>query len=393
MSQRDPELPSLFDAASFYTEGNVSRCSSARSSPMPINPDSDDRSEGQSLASLVETAAYWRLRLRNIDPSTNQPLLQDHPNFLQPDPNPQSPWSDAEAKFYDLISQIHTDLLNSPTPTQALPLETLFPLAALLRISLDNRHPSTNNPLPTDSPYYNSPKTTPTWNHLDRCWHQIKDDVGKNLKPKLEYWVTASWVKNKAEELYQVQLQLDHLQEAILLLWCPYLGCSLMGQLTPRGVDPVFNPHYQQRNGQKSSLKGWLGLRLAGAVKTVAQKEAKDKYGPLRSQPVKIDPETGEVINPLDDVPDLRPAQPWWEIIGEAVSGPYAAELENIKPRSRKFAHINAKLVILKRLPPPVDWNGLAQLWGCHRTTLEHFYENHCVPWLKEHFPELKDLL
>ncbi|MEY2978148.1 MAG: hypothetical protein RLZZ435_2287 [Cyanobacteriota bacterium] len=112
--------------------------------------------------------------------------------------------------------------------------------------------------------------------------------------------------------------------------------------------------------------------------------------------PIATDPATGEEINPLENVADPRSSQlsqPWWETVRKAVTGEFFQELENLKPRSKRLHHINAKLVILNRLPPVQDWEDLASAWNCDRTTLERFYKDHCAPWLVDHFEELRDLL
>lgn len=98
-------------------------------------------------------------------------------------------------------------------------------------------------------------------------------------------------------------------------------------------------------------------------MKTIAKQLAGNQS---RREPIRTDPDTGEEINPLDKVADNRSIQVWWERVRDAVTAEFAEDLQAIKPRSRDLAHINAQLVILNRLPPPQDWNILAQTWGCN---------------------------
>ena len=391
MSQHDLESFPPADPHFSYTQEAVSwRTPAPPRLAMPqhttANPLESHRDE---LIALVHDATYWRLRLRNTDPRNNQNLEANDPDFLPPD---TESWAAAEAKFYDRLTAI-TAVLGTHFPDGVLntPLETLMPLAALLKLFLNHQHPaSSDSRLPASSPYYASDRTQ-AWNKLDFIWHKLRDHIGRQLHPTLVSLARAPWIKAKAEEQYQVTLQGEHLDDVNSKIW-QYLSLSLAGQDTVKGRDCMFNPHYGQAHGQKATVKAWVSKRLWGCVQTVAQREGRNQYGTLRSQRVQIDPDTGETIDPLAQVPDRRPAQPWWEVIQARVAE-YREELQNIKPRNKSNHHINAEMVILNRLPPPQDWKILAQRWGCDRTTLERFYQNKCVPWLRDYCEELIDWL
>jgi hypothetical protein len=439
-----------------------------------------DRSAFGDLSSLIQNAAFLRLRLRNVNCSNNKPLPEEDGDFLVPN---TPAWADTEDRFYKRIREMKTLLLNGNNTLKTLKSLSLgdrFPLAALLRIYLDNRNLVTNDPLPKASPYYQPQDKS--WTILDRYWHQLRDQVGNELYPQLEQWVIK-------KPTYHIKLEPEDFYEAIHRVW-EYLNLSLSGQPTVKGNDSVFNPYYRQKHEQKTTIKAWLGIRLGGAVITVAkekkeflmgknawweiirgsvadefaqelenikldgqdhinakqvilnrlpvrngqglaqqlncdqttldqfyedhcfpwlvkrfskfqEKLQKHKDGKLLTtdlslkivNPIATDPATGEEINPLENVADSRSSQPWWEIVREAVTGEFFQELENLKPRSKRLHHINAKLVILNRLPPVQDWEDLASAWNCDRTTLERFYKDHCAPWLVDHFEELRDLL
>jgi len=384
MSQRD------FDATTSlsdhhprpYNGTNVSGKAAFHSRPMPMTtPDPGD------LSHLIKNAAFLRLRLRNVDPNDNKFFPSDHGDFWT-EGSPS--WTDAEKRFYAHISQIQTLILNAnnvKTIAETLPLEALFTLLALWLIVLDNRNLVTNATLPDDSPYrqdVNSPK----WNRLNQRWHILRDFTGRKLEPLVKKWITSPWIISKAQQKYPtVTLQTEDISYAIPSVWV-YLSLSLQGKPTPKGKDCVFNPHFQQKHGDKATLRGWLGKRLEGAVLTVAKKKMQQQ---LHQKPVCLDAKTGEEIDSLEKA-DTRSSRPWWDVIQDAIPQ-FAEELENLKPRSEKLHHINARMVILSQLPPPQNWKDLAQQWECNRTTLERFYKDKCIPWIREHCPELKDLL
>lgn len=323
------------------------------------------------LIPLVKVATYWRLRLRNVVPETGKPLEENDSNFL---PSGSEQWLQAEKCFYGRIDKI-IQFLNSPRALTSPPLEILLPLCALVRIVLDNRHPSTNECVIPESPYYRA-KDNPTWQQLDRLWHILKDDIGRKLDPKIKNWISAPWIKGKISDQYQQELEQEDINQAKFQVW-RYLGLSLKGQPTPRGKDSVFNPHYRQQSGQ-CTVKGWLGTRLYHALEVVAIRKADKKR--LRAN------------DPLDNIKS-KPSQAWWEQIREAVEGPCARELQQIQPRSKALRHINAQLVILNLLPPEsVPWEEMAKQWGCDDTTIRRFYNDKCCPWLQKHF-SAEDLL
>lgn len=319
------------------------------------------------LIPLVKVATYWRLRLRNVVPETNQPLEENDSNFL---PSGSEQWLQAEKCFYECIDNI-IQFLNSPRALTSLPLEILLPLCALVRIVLDNRHPSTNECVIPESPYYRA-KDNPTWQQLDRLWHILKDDIGIKLAPKIKNWISAPWIKGKISAKYKQELEQEDINQAQFQVW-RYLGLSLKGQPTPRGKDSVFNPHYRQQSGQ-CTVKGWLGKGIDHALEGVAIRKAQEQRWRANA--------------PLDNIKS-KPSQAWWEQIREAVEGPCARELQQIQPRSKALRHINAQLVILNLLPPEsVPWEEMAQQWGCDDTTIRRFYNDKCWPWLQKHFSE-----
>ena len=323
------------------------------------------------LIPLVKVATYWRLRLRNVVPETNQPLEENDSNFL---PSGSEQWLQAEKRFYECIDNI-IQFLNSPRALTSLPLEILLPLCALVRIVLDNRHPSTNECVIPESPYYRA-KDNPTWQQLDRLWHILKDDIGIKLAPKIKNWISAPWIKGKISAKYKQELEQEDINQAQFQVW-RYLGLSLKGQPTPRGKDSVFNPHYRQQSGQ-CTVKGWLGKGIDHALEGVAIRKAQEQRWRANA--------------PLDNIKS-KPSQAWWEQIREAVEGPCARELQQIQPRSKALRHINAQLVILNLLPPEsVPWEEMAQQWGCDDTTIRRFYNDKCCPWLQKHF-SAEDLL
>ena len=323
------------------------------------------------LIPLVKVATYWRLRLRNVVPETGKPLEENDSNFL---PSGSEQWLQAEKRFYESIDNI-IQFLNSPRALTSLPLEILLPLCALVRIVLDNRHPSTNECVIPESPYYRA-KDNPTWQQLDRLWHILKDDIGRKLDPKIKNWISAPWIKGKISDQYQQELEQEDINQAKFQVW-RYLGLSLKGQPTPRGKDSVFNPHYRQQSGQ-CTVKGWLGKGIDHALEGVAIRKAQEQRWRANA--------------PLDNIKS-KPSQAWWEQIREAVEGPCARELQQIQPRSKALRHINAQLVILNLLPPEsVPWEEMAQQWGCDDTTIRRFYNDKCCPWLQEHF-SAEDLL
>ena len=335
------------------------------------------------LIPLVKVATYWRLRLRNVVPETGKPLEENDSNFL---PSGSEQWLQAEKCFYGRIDKI-IQFLNSPRALTSPPLEILLPLCALVRIVLDNRHPSSNECVIPESPYYRA-KDNPTWQQLDRLWHILKDDIGRKLDPKIKNWISAPWIKGKFSDKYQQELDQVDINQAKFQVW-RYLGLSLKGQPTPRGKDSVFNPHYRQQSGQ-CTVKGWLGTRLYHALEGVAIRKAQEQR--LTANP-RINPDDAEqTIDPLDNI-GSRPSQAWWENIREAVEGPCARELQQIQPRSKALSHINAQLLILNLLPPEsVPWEEMAKQWGCDDTTIRRFYNDKCCPWLQKHF-SAEDLL
>ena len=329
------------------------------------------------LIPLVKVATYWRLRLRNVVPETSKPLEENESNFL---PLGSEQWLQAEKHFYESIDNI-IQFLDSPRVLTSLPLEILLPLCALLRIVLDNRHPSGNECVIPESPYYRA-KDTGTWRQLDCRWHIIRDDIIRKLDTKIKNWISAPWIKEKAKDRYGVIPQEEDLADAESKVW-RYLICSLKGEPTPRGRDCVFNPHYQQQSGE-CTVKGWLGQRLVGEVYTVAQRKAQEQR--LRANPGINPNDADQTIDPLDNI-QSKPSQAWWEQIREAVEGPCAEELQQIQPRSRALRHINAQQVILNLLPPEsLTWEEMAQQWGCDDTTIRGFYNRKCCPWLEKHF-------
>lgn len=335
------------------------------------------------LIPLVKVATYWRLRLRNVVPETSKPLEENESNFL---PLGSEQWLQAEKHFYESIDNI-IQFLDSPRVLTNLPLEILLPLCALLRIVLDNRHPSGNECVIPESPYYRA-KDNPTWQQLDRLWHNLKDDIGRKLDPKIKNWISAPWIKGKISTQYQQELEQEDINQAQFQVW-RYLGLSLKGEPTARGRDSVFNPHYRQQSGQ-CTVKGWLGTRIYSELKEVAIRKADKKR--LRANP-RINPnDADQTIDPLDNIKS-KPSQAWWEQIREAVEGPCAEELQQIQPRSKALRHINAQLVILNLLPPEsVPWEEMAEQWGCDDTTIRRFYNDKCCPWLQKHF-SAEDLL
>jgi hypothetical protein len=290
------------------------------------------------------------------------------------------------------MERIQNQILNAQVTLKDLPLESLLPLAALLRIVLDNRHLNTNDFVGIEHPNYYL-LNTPTGNRLDVYWHRLNDHIGQRLQPRLDRWITAPWIKARAEaqysgENYRVTLGQEELDEALCKIW-RYLSFSLKGQPTDKGKDCVFNPHYRQMNGQATVI-GWLGTRLYGAAATVARKRAKELR---RTQEIRVNPESeNQGIDPLDNLPANPPPLQWWEPIQAAVEGPYAEELQKKRPRAQKLNHINAQQVILKRLPPnEMTYEEMAKEWNCAHTTIARFYNNHCAPWLRERFPELQE--
>ncbi|GCA72655.1 hypothetical protein MiYa_04208 [Microcystis aeruginosa NIES-2519] len=323
------------------------------------------------LIPLVKVATYWRLRLRNVVPETGKPLEENDSNFL---PSGSEQWLQAEKRFYECIDNI-IQFLNSPRALTSPPLEILLPLCALVRIVLDNRHPSGNECVIPESPYYRA-KDNPTWQQLDRLWHTLKDDIGRKLDPKIKNWISAPWIKGKISAKHKQELEQEDINQAQFQVWDD-LGLSFKGQPTPRGKDSVFNPHYRQQSGQ-CTVKGWLGTRIYRALEGVAIRKAQEQR--LRAN------------DPLDNIKS-KPSQAWWEQIREAVEGPCAEELQQIQPRSKALRHINAQLVILNLLPPEsVPWEEMAQQWGCDDTTIRRFYNDKCCPWLQKHF-SAEDLL
>lgn len=340
------------------------------------------------LIPLVKVATYWRLRLRNVVPETSKPLEENESNFL---PLGSEQWLQAEKHFYESIDNI-IQFLDSPRVLTNLPLEILLPLCALLRIVLDNRHPSGNECVIPESPYYRA-QDNPTWQQLDCRWHIIRDDIGRKLDPKIKNWISAPWIKEKIsnqyqQELEQQELEQEDINQAQFQVWC-YLGLSLKGQPTPRGKDSVFNPHYRQQSGQ-CTVKGWLRNRIYYALEGVAIRKAQEQR--LRANPGINPNDADQTIDPLDNI-QSKPSQAWWEQIREAVEGPCARELQQIHPRSRALRHINAQQVILNLLPPEsLTWEEMAQQWGCDDTTIRRFYNRECCPWLEKHF-SAEDLL
>jgi hypothetical protein len=336
------------------------------------------------LIPLVKVATYWRLRLRNVVPETSKPLEENESNFL---PLGSEQWLQAEKHFYESIDNI-IQFLDSPRVLTNLPLEILLPLCALLRLVLDNRHPSGNECVKPESPYYRA-KDNPTWQQLDRLWHNLKDDIGRKLDPKIKNWISAPWIKGKISNQYNKQkLEQEDINQAQFQVWC-YLGLSLKGQPTPKGKDSVFNPHYRQQSGE-CTVKGWLRNRIYYALEGVAIRKAQEQR--LRANPGINPNDADQTIDPLDNI-QSKPSQAWWEQIREAVEGPCAEELQQIHPRSRALRHINAQQVILNLLPPEsLTWEEMAQQWGCDDTTIRRFYNKECCRWLEKHF-SAEDLL
>lgn len=85
--------------------------------------------------------------------------------------------------------------------------------------------------------------------------------------------------------------------------------------------------------------------------------------------------------SPIDRVASPPEIPPIFERVMGWVKDDASGELRRTHVRDRP--DINAQTLILRRLPPEVSWQDLADEFGVSVSTLSSFYQRHCMPRLR----------
>ena len=132
-------------------------------------------------------------------------------------------------------------------------------------------------------------------------------------------------------------------------------------------------------NPNKASVVTWLNNYLKWRLKDGYIRDQKQKQ---RTVSAKVY-ENNKIIDPIDSLP----AQPDIPPLLEEIEKWVLADPQNKLRRIYLDNHpqVTAQSLILKRLPPEIPWNKLAEEYGIAAGTLSSFYQRKCKPLLREY--------
>lgn len=126
----------------------------------------------------------------------------------------------------------------------------------------------------------------------------------------------------------------------------------------------------------KASVITWFNNHLHYRLLDIRQQLAIDK----KTLATKPKDEELNFIDPVDNFPAPEKPQPILEETLEWIEA-QGSELRRIHVRS--CPHINCQVLLLLRLPPnQKTWRELAEKFGKRESTLNHFYNHKCLPYL-----------
>lgn len=152
-------------------------------------------------------------------------------------------------------------------------------------------------------------------------------------------------------------------EDALQQTWL-YCCRNLCEALTGNAYDP-------ELASVTTWLNAYLKRRFSDRQREVLQQQAERAFGQVG--------ETGELLNPIDNLPAPTNPPPILEEIQEWVERE-GTQLRRVHVRDRP--DINCQVLILRRLPPETPWETLSQEFGVAIATLSNFYQRECFPRL-----------
>jgi len=124
-----------------------------------------------------------------------------------------------------------------------------------------------------------------------------------------------------------------------------------------------------------ASVTTWLNAYLKRRLQDCRQEQAIA----LKQQATKLRTESGEILDPVDQLPSRPVPPPLLEDIQDWVKME-SKQLRRI--HIRDHLDVNCQVLILRRLPPETSWERLSQEFNLPIATLSSFYQRECLPRL-----------